>query len=82
MISFALVGMNISSQTLIMILLYDVIIISVLFQPVRLRDETGDTHLYVDGGVTNNFPINAFDGRYTYFFKTHAHNLFLEKHMV
>ena len=38
--------------------------IPVFFTPVIRKDERGLDHVYVDGGCTNNFPLNYFDQIY------------------
>ena len=36
-----------------------------LIQPVRYTNEAGVEQYYVDGGVVCNYPLHAFDGRWT-----------------
>lgn len=38
--------------------------IPVFFTPVTRKDDRGLDHVYVDGGCTNNFPLNYFDRIY------------------
>lgn len=38
--------------------------IPLFFTPVRDTDSDGIEHVYVDGGITNNYPIHFFDDRY------------------
>ena len=39
--------------------------IPIYFEPCRLSDRRGRTHLIVDGGLLSNYPIWLFDGRET-----------------
>ena len=38
--------------------------IPVFYVPVRVVDDTGLTHILVDGGCANNYPLNYFDDLY------------------
>ena len=33
-----------------------------VFQAVQLKNDCGQTDMYVDGGLVCNYPIHAFDG--------------------
>ena len=37
--------------------------IPIFFEPVRLKDKSGQKHLIVDGGLLSNYPLWLFDGR-------------------
>jgi hypothetical protein len=36
-----------------------------LFQPQKIRNDKGQKDVYVDGGVLCNYPLHAFDGKFT-----------------
>ena len=35
-----------------------------IFQAVQMRNNSGQTDIFVDGGVVCNYPIHAFDGMF------------------
>lgn len=43
-----------------------------MFQSVFYRTPSGDTDVYVDGGLLVNYPIFAFDGKF-YFLQIHLY---------
>lgn len=34
-----------------------------IFQAVKVKNDRGDTDVYIDGGLLCNYPVHAFDGK-------------------